>query len=64
MEKNNKVPSFIFGVVAVILGWTLVKHFDFENLRFKQPWLDILYIIIFLFSIYALIKNYKSITKK
>jgi len=64
MEKNNKVPSFILGVVAVILGWTLVKHFDFENLRFKQPWLDILYIIIFVFSIYVLIKNYKSKTEK
>lgn len=64
MEKNNKVPSFILGVVAVILGWTLVKHFDFENLRFKQPWLDILYITIFVFSIYALIKNYKSKTEK
>ena len=64
MEKNNNIPSFILGVVAVILGWTLVKHFDFKNLRFEQPWLDALYIMIFLFSIYGLIKSYKSKTQK
>jgi membrane protein DedA with SNARE-associated domain len=64
MEKNNKIPTFTFGVVAIILGWTLVKHFDFKNLKFQQPWLDALYIIIFIFSIYALIKNYKRKTEK
>lgn len=62
--ENKKIPSFVFGVVAVILGWTLVKHFDFENLRFQKTWLDALYLIVFVFSIYALIKNYRNRTEK
>jgi hypothetical protein len=62
--KNKEIPSFAFGTIAVILGWTLVKHFDFENLSFKKPWLDGLYLITFLFSIYALIKNNKNRTEK
>lgn len=62
--ENKKIPSFMFGVVAVILGWTLIKHFDLENLRFEKPWLDFLYLITFAFSIYALIKNKKKGTEK
>lgn len=62
--ENKKIPSFVFGVIAVILGWTLVKHFDFQNLRFQKPLLDALYLIVFVFSIYALTKNYKNRTDK
>lgn len=62
--ENKKIPSFMFGVVAVILGWTLFKHFDFENLSFQKPWLDVLYLIVFAFSIYALIKNKKNRAEK
>lgn len=62
--ENNKIPTFAFGVIAVILGYTLIKHFDFENIRFQKPWLDILYLIIFAFSIYALIKSFKKRTEK
>jgi uncharacterized membrane protein HdeD (DUF308 family) len=62
--ENKKIPTFVFGVIAVILGWTLVKHFDFENLSFQKPWLYGLYLIIFGFSIYALVKNRKNRTEK
>ena len=62
--ENKKIPSFTFAVVAVILGWTLFKHFDFENISFKKPWLDGLYIIVFVFSIYVLVKNYNNRTEK
>nr|WP_315150171.1 hypothetical protein [uncultured Flavobacterium sp.] len=58
--ENKKISSFAFGVIAIILGWTLVKHFDFKNLRFEKTWLDVLYLVIFVFSIYALIKNRKK----
>jgi nicotinamide riboside transporter PnuC len=58
--ENKKLASFIFGTVAIILGWTLVKHFDFENLRFEKPWLDGLYLITFAISIYVLIRNNKD----
>ena len=62
--ENKKIPSFAFGVVAVILGWTLFKHFDFKNFSFQKPLLDALYLIIFVFSIYALIKNKKNRAEK
>lgn len=62
--ENKKIPAFMFGVVAIILGWTLFKHFDFKNLSFQKPLLDALYLIIFVFSIYALVKNNKKGTEK
>jgi membrane protein DedA with SNARE-associated domain len=62
--ENKKIPSFAFGVIAIILGWTLVKHFDFEDFSFQKPMLDALYLIIFVFSIYALVKNSKNRAEK
>lgn len=62
--ENKKIPSFAFGIIAIILGWILIKHFDFENLGFQKPLLDALYLIVFVFSIYALLKNYKNRTEK
>jgi membrane protein DedA with SNARE-associated domain len=62
--ENKKIPSFAFGIIAIILGWTLIKHFNFENFSFQKPLLDALYLIVFVFSIYALIKNYRNRTEK
>jgi membrane protein DedA with SNARE-associated domain len=62
--ENKNISSFLFGTIAVILGWTLVKHFDFENLRFEKTWLDVLYLVVFVFSIYSLIKNNKKGAEK
>ncbi|TFF37226.1 hypothetical protein [Mucilaginibacter psychrotolerans] len=53
MEKKKSI-SFTLGIVAVILGVVLFKHFDFKNLRFQQPALDIVYLITFIISIYIL----------
>jgi NhaP-type Na+/H+ or K+/H+ antiporter len=62
--ENKKIPTFTFGIVAIILGSALLKHFDFENLEFQKPLLDALYLIVFVFTIYALAKNYKNRTEK
>lgn len=59
MEKR-KAPTFTFSVIAIILGVTLYKQFDFENLKFEKPALAVIYIITFLFSIYVIIKNRKK----
>lgn len=59
MEKK-KAPMFTFSVIAIILGVTLYKQFDFENLKFEKPALAVIYIITFLFSIYVIIKNRKK----
>ena len=62
--ESRKVLYVVFGTIAIILGWTLVKQFDFENLKFENTGLAIVYIATFAFSIYSLIRNYKKRPKK
>jgi predicted ferric reductase len=62
--ENNKVLSFAFTIVAIILGVTIFKQFDFENLRFKKTGIAIVYIIGFAVSIYLLTRNIKNQPKK
>ncbi|HEY5826339.1 MAG TPA: hypothetical protein VIT44_18345 [Cyclobacteriaceae bacterium] len=62
--ENKKSLNFFFLIIAIILGWTLFKQFDFENLKFKHNGLAIIYIVVFAFSIYFLVKNYKNGPKK
>jgi len=38
----------------------LYKHIDFKNLTLKEPYLDILYIIVFLLSIFLILKDLKK----
>ena len=54
MENKNGINLF-FALIAFTLGLTLVKHIDFKNLTLKEPVLDILYIIVFVISIYFII---------
>jgi len=55
--KNKKTPNFFLVVIVLILGQAIYKQFDFENLRLEKPALSILYIIVFAFSIYLLVKK-------
>jgi len=63
MEKN-KAPLFTFTIVAIILGVTLYKQFDFENLKFEKTGLAIVYLIVFIASIYFIIKSLSTTTNK
>ncbi|HEY1195168.1 hypothetical protein [Flavobacterium sp.] len=58
MENKNNTPVFTFSIVAIILAVALYKQFDFETFKFEQPELAVLYIVVFVFSIYILIKNF------
>jgi Ca2+/Na+ antiporter len=58
--KKKKTPIFFLVIIALILGQALFKQFDFENLKFENPALAILYIVVFVFSIYFLIRDYKN----
>ncbi|BDU24898.1 hypothetical protein [Flavobacterium sp. GSB-24] len=62
--ENKKPITFIFWVIAIILGVTLYKQFDFQNLKFEKPGLAVVYIIVFVFSVFVLIKNYKKHSRK
>lgn len=56
MDKR-KAPLFTMSIVAIILGVTLFKQFDFENFKFEKPWLAVVYIIAFVFSVYVVVRN-------
>ena len=54
---NKKGMNWFFAFIAFTLGLTLNKHIDFKNLTLKEPALDILYIIVFIISIYIIVKD-------
>ena len=54
---NKKGPSFVFIIIAIILGVALYKDFDFETQAFKKPALAIVYFIAFAFSVFILIRG-------
>ncbi|GAB3021591.1 hypothetical protein GCM10027051_28660 [Niabella terrae] len=62
--ENKKGINFFFATIAIILGWTLFKHIDFKNLTLKDPVLDVLYFIVFIISIYLIIKDRKKESKE
>lgn len=58
--ENKKALLFALGIAAIILGVTLFRQFDFENLKFEKTGLAIVYIISFVISIYFIINTYKN----
>jgi hypothetical protein len=48
---------FMFSVVAIILGVTLFKKFDFKTFKFENTGLAIVYAIGFVSSVFIVIKN-------
>jgi len=44
-------------IVAIILGVTIFKHFDFETLTFKKTWLDLVYVLAFIITLLLLFKK-------
>lgn len=63
MEQKNGI-NFFFAIIALILGWKLFKDVDFDTFRLKEPALDALYLLVFIVSIYLIIKNYKKRSEK
>ena len=58
--KPKKSINFFFVIIALILGQALYEQFDFENLTFEKPALAIVYIIVFVISIFLLVKKTKN----
>lgn len=59
MEGKKRI-NFIFLIIAIILGGTLWKHFDFSTFSFEMPALDIIFLITFIVSVYIIIKDYRK----
>ncbi|PYF74079.1 hypothetical protein [Pedobacter nutrimenti] len=58
--ENKKALSFVFIIVAIILGCTLYKQFDFENFKFEKPALAYVYLTVFFASIFFIVKSFKN----
>lgn len=58
--NTKKGLSFPLLIIAIVLGGTIFKQFDRENLKFEEPALAVVYIITFLISVYLLVKNGKE----
>lgn len=63
MESKKGINLF-FALIAFTLGLTLFKHVDFNNFTLKDPVLDILYFIVFVISVYLIIKDYIKRSEK
>ena len=55
--ETKKGSSFVFWIIAIILGATLYKQFDFKTLQFEEPAIAIVYLIAFAFSVFIIVKN-------
>ncbi len=58
--SEKKGFSFPLLIIAIILGWSIFKQFDFENLKFEKTALSIVYILTFLMCVYVLIRNFRK----
>jgi hypothetical protein len=58
--NTGKSINFFFALIALITGWTLYKHIDFKTFQLADPVLDLLYLIVFVLSIYFIIKGYRK----
>jgi hypothetical protein len=54
---NSKKSSIALIIIAVILGGAIFRHFNFNTLTFEKPWLDALYIIVFISSLFLIFKK-------
>jgi len=57
---NKQAKAFLFAVIAGILGWTIIKHFDVEQMKFEKPALDTLYIITFIMSVIFIVRSIRG----
>lgn len=57
VTEKKSAMTFTCSIVAIILGVTLFKQFDFENLKFEKPALAVVYIITLTAAVYVIVKN-------
>lgn len=57
---NKKEQPFPLIIIAIVLGWTIFKQFNFENLKFDKPLMAVVYILTFLMTVYFIFKRDKD----
>jgi uncharacterized membrane protein YqhA len=58
-KKLEKSLKYISAVIAIILGVTLFKQFNFETFQFKKPSLAVVYAVGFVLSLFLYFKKSK-----
>lgn len=58
--ENNKGPSIIFIILAIIIGSGLWREIDFENQTLRNPALAAVYFISFAFSVIVIIRSFRK----
>ncbi len=54
---NKKELSFPLIIIAVVLGFTIFKQFDFKNANFESPAMAVIYILTFIMTVYFILKK-------
>ena len=60
---NKKGVNLTWLLIALMLGITLFKHFNFQTFSFRMPVLDIIFLITLVVTIYFIIKDFKNRSK-
>lgn len=55
--KNKFGFNFFFAMIAFTLGLALLREFDFHTFTFRKTALGILYLLVFIVSIYMTFKK-------
>lgn len=55
--KNKFGLNFFFAMIAFTLGLALLREFDFQTFTFRKTALGILYLLVFIVSIYMTFKK-------
>jgi len=58
--STKKGLSFPLLIIAIVIGATIFKQFDFKNLRFEEPAMAVIYILTFLMTVYFIFKSSKQ----
>lgn len=58
--KTKSEYSFPLIIIAIVLGGTIFKEFDFENLTFEKPALAVVYVLTFVMTVYFIFKKDKT----
>lgn len=63
-KEPKKGPSIVFIIIALILGTTLYKQFDFKTGQFEQPAMAVIYGLTFVACVVLLVKDYGARPRK
>jgi len=55
--KNKIGFNFLFAIIAFIVGLALLSEFDFQTFTFRKTALGILYLLVFIVSLYLTFKK-------